>query len=112
MYGDVTNERVLRKLGIDKARELVLLINDPNAGEQAVRVARELAPDLFISIRIPYLQDVESLQNAGANDVIASEREAAVQISSQVLKRTGIEQETCDELASEVRSHTDPNGLV
>lgn len=104
-YGDVTSDGVLNKLGINKAKELVLLINDATASEHAVRVARSLSSDIFITVRTPYLQDVNSLLEAGANDVIASEREAAIQVSSQVLKRNRIETKLLEETTNAIRSH-------
>jgi len=107
VFGDVTSESVLKKLGVSRARELVLLINDTSASELAVQVARGLAPNLFISVRTMYLQDADSLLKAGANEVVASEREAAVQISAQVLQRNRVAPALRRELASEIRSHSE-----
>jgi CPA2 family monovalent cation:H+ antiporter-2 len=107
LFGDITSKEVLEKLGINKARELVILINDPTASEYTVRIAREVASDLYISVRIPYLLDVNSLKEAGANEVISSEQEAAVQISSQVLKRSNVNPSEILNRLSIIRSHTE-----
>ena len=83
------------------------MINDPTASEYTVRVAREIASDLYISVRVPYLIDVNSLKEAGANEVISSEQEAAVQISSQVLKRNNVSHSNMLDRLSIIRSHTE-----
>jgi len=105
VFGDITSEDVLTQLGIHSARELVLLINDPGAAELAVRVARGLAPQLFITVRTTYLLDVEPLLAAGANEVVPAEREAAVQVATQVLKRHHVDLQKITKQASEIRDH-------
>ncbi len=90
-FGDVTSHEVLEKLEVARAKELVLLINDPGAAEHAVRVARRLAPDLFILVRTHYLLDIESLLAVGADEVIAAEREAAVEVTSFLLSRRQVD---------------------
>ncbi len=86
-FGDVTSPEVLEKLGVECAGELVLLVNDPGAAEQAVRVARKLAPKLHIIVRTHYLLDVELMLAVGADEVVSAEREAAVEVTSLVLRR-------------------------
>jgi len=107
VYGDITSEDVLGQLGIETASELVLLINDPGASEHAVRVARRIAPRLFITVRTTYLLDIDPLIAAGANEVIPAEREAAVQVASQVLKRHQVDSEKIAGLASGIRDHSE-----
>jgi len=86
-FGDITSHEVLMQMGATRAKELILVINDPSATERAVRVARSLAPDLYIIVRTNYLSDIKPLLAAGANEVIAAELEAAVEVASHVLKR-------------------------
>jgi CPA2 family monovalent cation:H+ antiporter-2 len=105
VFGDITSETVLTQLGIRSAQELVLLINDPAASEQAVRVARAAAPHLFITVRTTYLLDVETLLAAGANEVIPAEREAAVQVMTQVMKRQQVDLAKISQQTLEVRDH-------
>ncbi len=107
VFGDVTNQGVLSNLGVEHARELVLLINDPAASEQAVRVARTLAPDLFISVRTAYLLDIKGLLEAGADEVIPSEREAAVQVATQLLRRQQADEDQISRQALRIRNHSE-----
>jgi len=107
VFGDITSPSVLSQLGIENARELVILINDPIASAQAIRVARQLSPNLYITVRTPYLLDIKRLIDSGANDVITSEREAAVQVVSQVLNRYDYDDARISELTSKVRKHSE-----
>ncbi len=106
-FGDVTNHEVLLKLGVKQAKELVLLVNDPTAAEHALRVARKLAPELFIVVRTHYLLDVEPILAAGADEVIPSEREAAVEVTAQVLSRHQINTMQVAERCREIRKQTE-----
>ncbi|MCP4686196.1 MAG: hypothetical protein GY867_12225 [bacterium] len=110
VYGDITSEEVLRHLGIQNARELVLLVNDPTAAEHAVRIARSLAPDLFILARTHYLLDIKRLLSVGADEVIPAEREAAVQVATQLLKRHSVDAPLISAQAEHIRGHTEDNG--
>jgi CPA2 family monovalent cation:H+ antiporter-2 len=89
-FGDVTSPEVLETLGVQHAKELVIVINDPTAVEQTIRAARSVAPHLHIIARTRYLLDVESLRAAGASEVVPAELEAGVEITSRVLGRHGV----------------------
>lgn len=95
-FGDVTSDEVLEKLGIHRARELVITISDPAAAVRAVRAARRLAPELPILVRARYVAEVDALIAAGATSVVPSEYESAVEIISQVLEGHGIGREEID----------------
>jgi len=86
-YGDITNRETLKRLKLTNASALVLVINDPNALERATRDARETAPNLHIVVRARYLQDVKRLVKAGASEVVSSELEAAIEITSSIVNR-------------------------
>ncbi|MFH2048048.1 MAG: cation:proton antiporter [bacterium] len=106
-FGDITSQEVLEKLGIESARELVLLINDPSATERTVKLAREIAPKLSIIVRTNYLLDIEPMLANGADEVIPAEREAAVMITSRILKRHQIESSQIESSCAEIRNHTE-----
>lgn len=87
IFGDVTSLEVLEHLDIKDARELVVVINDPDAVTRAVSAARQVAPDLHIVVRTRYLADVPVLEEAGADLVVPEEAEAAREITSRLLDR-------------------------
>jgi CPA2 family monovalent cation:H+ antiporter-2 len=98
LFGDATLPEVLHRLGIRRARELVLLLNDPEATRRAVKAARREAPALFILARAPYVLDVEPLKAAGADEVVTGEAEAAAAVAERVLTRLRVANEEVDGL--------------
>ncbi|MCP4135472.1 MAG: hypothetical protein GY754_31175 [bacterium] len=84
-FGDVTSQDVLDELAIEKARELVLVINDQSAVERSIKAARTLAPGLSIIARTRYIQEIEPLMAAGATRVIAAEKESAEALALHVI---------------------------
>jgi len=84
-YGDVNNPEILDRVGVDRARMLVLAISDPMATRRAVAVARRANPLLVILVRTRYVADVDDLIALGANAVIPEEFETSVEIFSRVL---------------------------
>jgi CPA2 family monovalent cation:H+ antiporter-2 len=64
---------------------LVCVISDPGAVARIVRVARALNPDLFIAVRVRYATEIETLRTNGADEVIAEEFEALIELVARVL---------------------------
>ena len=106
-FGDITSKEVLVRLGVESARELVLLINDPSATESTVKLAREIAPKLSIIVRTNYLLDIKPILANGADEVIPAEREAAVMITSRILERHQIDSSLIVSSCMEIRNHTE-----
>ena len=105
-YGDATSAAVLAHLQAAAARELVVLINDPDALVRAVQTARELAPELVVSVRTRYAGEEAQLRAAGANHIVAAEVEAGRAIEAQVVARaTGGEGDGADSRAGSGRGH-------
>jgi CPA2 family monovalent cation:H+ antiporter-2 len=84
-YGDVTSREVLEHLAIDRASELVIAVNDPEAAIRAIQGARSHAPRLRILARTAYDADRERLRQQGADRVVVAEEAAARELSEQVL---------------------------
>ena len=99
-FGDVTSAQVLEFVDTPHARALVVLINDAGAAERAVAAARGVAPDLHIVVRARYLGDLPGLREAGANEIVVAEMEAAAEVVVRSLAREGIGPE-------DIRRHLD-----
>ncbi|MEJ2698270.1 MAG: cation:proton antiporter [Desulfuromonadales bacterium] len=89
-FGDATSMVVLEELGLERARGLVLAINDPSALSRAIRTAREINPKLYILVRTRFLAELEYLAGLGANEIIPDELEASLQLSACLLRNIGI----------------------
>lgn len=79
-YGDVTNREILERASVARARQVAVLLNDPDATLRAVRAARALAPGAVILARARYVADVPRLLAAGADEAAAQELEASFAI--------------------------------
>ncbi|MBE0604830.1 MAG: cation:proton antiporter [Deltaproteobacteria bacterium] len=105
-YGDVNNPEILDRLGIGRARMLVLAISDPMATRRAVAVARRANPRLVILVRTRYVADVDDLIALGANAVIPEEFETSVEIFSRVLREYHVPDHIISQQDELIRSGT------
>lgn len=102
-FGDITSASVLERLGAARAGEFVIVINDPTAIERAVRAARSVAPRLHILARTRYVMDMTSIQKAGVSEVVPAELEAAVEVTTRVLARHGVDPGTVNSECARIR---------
>ncbi len=102
-FGDVTHPQTLRRLGIQRARALVLAISDPIATRRAVTVARQLNPALHIIARTRYLREIDDLREAGADQVVPEEFETSIEIFSRVLQHYRVPSHMIAEKAERIR---------
>ncbi|MEJ2685360.1 MAG: cation:proton antiporter [Candidatus Sulfobium sp.] len=85
-YGDGTSREVLLKLGVEKAKMLVIAISDPASSRRIVSMGRHEQPGIRIIVRTRYLAEVDDLMALGADEVIPEEFETSVEIFSRVLR--------------------------
>ncbi len=102
-FGDGTSVENLRKLGIRRARVLLVAISDPAAARKIAAVSRKENPELYIIVRTRYLLEVDELRALGADEVIPEEFEAAVEVFSRVLHLYNVPRNVIDEYGDEVR---------
>lgn len=102
-YGDASQETILRHVDADKARAIVVVINDPAGARRIVELARRIAPDAYALVRSRYLREVQPLLAIGADEVIADELEVSIELFSRVLSRMLVPREDIKRLIGEVR---------
>ena len=105
-YGDVNNPEILDRVGVGRARMLVLAISDPMATRRAVAVARRANPGLYILVRTRYVADVDDLIALGANAVIPEEFETSVEIFSRALREYHVPDHVIRQQEELIRSGT------
>jgi CPA2 family monovalent cation:H+ antiporter-2 len=104
LYGDAARLHLLDEVAVERAKLLVVAINDPDAGERIVRLAREQNPTLQIIARARYLAEVQPLEGAGADVVVPEELEAAVRLFIHVLQAYLIPPEEVDRQVALIRA--------
>ena len=102
-YGDATHEPILRLVQAERARSIVVVIDDPAAARRIVELGRRIAPQAYIIVRSRYLREVEPLMNLGADEVIADELEVSIEVFSRVLARMLVPREDIHRLIQDVR---------
>ncbi|GIV57358.1 MAG: potassium transporter KefB [Rhodothermaceae bacterium] len=83
--GDAGRPHILEHAGINRAKLLVVVINDEAATLRIVEVAHYLNPTVQIIARTRFLDHIERLQQAGADIVVPEELETSVRIFTNVL---------------------------
>jgi CPA2 family monovalent cation:H+ antiporter-2 len=104
MYGDAVQPGVLEKAGICTARVLVVVVNDPFATQQTVRLGRILNPGLYIIARTRFVGEVATLLELGADEVIPEEFETSIEIFTRILHKYLIPEDEIERLIREIRS--------
>ncbi|MEE9543567.1 MAG: cation:proton antiporter [Thermodesulfobacteriota bacterium] len=85
-YGDASHPDMLARLGIEKAKMVVVAITDPIATRRIVKTARDMNPAAMIIVRTRYTREMEDLKTLGATQVIPEEFETSVEIFARVLR--------------------------
>lgn len=104
VYGDGTQEAVLKEEGIGQAKYLAIAISDPVATRRIVAICRELNPSLHIIVKTRLVGEIDELRRLGANEVLSEEYEVAVETFSRILAKELLPREEIHSLINEVRA--------
>ncbi len=85
-YADATSAEALGHAHVERARAVVIMINDTQATERVVEVVRRLVPDVPIFVRTQFLGRTDEFVRLGATNVVASEVEGGLEVLARVLR--------------------------
>ncbi len=102
-FGDGTNRTLLRRLGIRRARLLLVAVSDAAATRNIIATAKSENRDLHIVVRTRYLKEVDDLIALGADEVIPEEFESSVEIFSRILHLYNVPRNIIDDFIEDVR---------
>lgn len=88
-FGDVRRHSVMRALGVEKAKGVVISINDAKAAVAATMILRRHHPHVEVSIRLTDDKYDAKLTQAGAIVVKPENMEPSLQLASSVLRAAG-----------------------
>ncbi len=86
LQGDGTDEGILKKAGIDKAKGLIAAMANDSDNVYTVLTARDLNPSLYIISRAGESTSISKLYKAGANRVISPYIIGGEKIAQSVIK--------------------------
>jgi CPA2 family monovalent cation:H+ antiporter-2 len=89
-FSDATHPEALKKFGVERAKIVVVGIDDPIGARRIVKTVSEMNPAATIIVKTRFLKEVEDLKRLGASQVIPEEYETSVEIFSRVLRGYGI----------------------
>jgi monovalent cation:H+ antiporter-2, CPA2 family len=103
-YGNATQLEVLEAAGVERARLVVMTLDqDPAVIQALVSRLHQAYPDLEILVRGRDPSQSRELRQAGATAVIPEALEASLQLSSLALKQCGIPGEAIEHALEEIR---------
>ena len=89
-YGDVTQGELLRRVGLDGAKALVVTVDDAGLVEAVVRAARHENATVPVVARARDAAHAAVLYGLGATDAVAETVEASLQLGEAVLVDVGV----------------------
>jgi monovalent cation:H+ antiporter-2, CPA2 family len=104
IYGDASNQEVLKRVGISRARAVVVSFPDPLGMSQIIRVVQSLNPDVTLAVRARYEGQMSQLYEMGADVVVTEEWEAGHELNRLVLGELDIPKERIDYHLGRIRS--------
>ena len=86
--GDATDETILIKAGIKRAKGLIAVLGTDAENVFLVLTARQLNPDIFIMARATYSKSKSKLKAAGADKVESPYEMGAVNMAQRIIRPT------------------------
>ncbi|MBL3702321.1 potassium transporter [Sulfitobacter sp. BDSS02] len=103
--GDPTRPELLRAAGLQKARVLVVAMDDKDKATMLVAYARRQRPDLHIVARAYDRPHVFELYKAGANDIVREMFDSSLRAGRYVLENIGLSEYEASEAAQTFYAH-------
>jgi CPA2 family monovalent cation:H+ antiporter-2 len=104
VYGDATLPEILDQAGTRRAVHLVVTLPHSASRAPVVQAARELNPEIEVTVRARYLAERDILRSAGASRIVYEEGEAGLAMARQVMERRGLDADTIDRMLSALRT--------
>lgn len=105
-YGDATSAEVLEHAGIDTARAVAIMVNDPSAVPRILAGIARCSTKARIIVRTHYLAHSAELLALGANEAIVEEVESGVEILARALRQLGVPRNVIERRIAEAREAT------
>jgi voltage-gated potassium channel Kch len=105
-FGDACRRDVLRAAGAERARMVVITLDDPEAADRTVQLLRQLRPDIPVLARARDLDQCQRLISVGATDVVPEMVEGSLRLGGSLLHILGKPPDEVSELLEEFRRQT------
>jgi len=102
-YGDAARPDVLRQVGADKAKVVLITLDEPDAAKRVVEAVKRLWPQLTILVRARDAGHSDELYEHGADAVMPETTEASLRLAAMVLERVEVDVDEIRACLDEVR---------
>ena len=103
IYGDASNIQLLKKLGVEKARMVVIVTSGINMLEPILQSITQLNPKVKILARTHYLLDHSRLRRYEHPTLITSELESMYRVIEEALNEFSPDEKLNEELVTNLR---------
>jgi monovalent cation:H+ antiporter-2, CPA2 family len=103
IYGNATNSSVLKHANIGKARAVVITIKNSLEIKSIITEVRKLSPSCYVLATSRSLNDMASILEGGANDVISEQFESSIEIVTRLLTRYLVPRNDIDDFVVRLR---------
>jgi CPA2 family monovalent cation:H+ antiporter-2 len=110
IYGDAAMRDILIAAKVEHSDSLILSASSVQGGQEVVRLARELNPDIHVLTRSNYVREQAELRKAGADSVFSGEGEVALAMTETLLRELGATPEQIDVERERVRAELQTGG--
>jgi monovalent cation:H+ antiporter-2, CPA2 family len=104
LYGDASSELVLEKAQLSRAKSMAIALPDPLATRLTLKRALSLVPNLDITVRAHVNQEIETLYQLGATEVVQPEFEASLEMGAHMLMRLGASPYQAQQIVTDYRA--------
>jgi len=104
IFGDATNDTILKHAHIQEARVIVIAISDPGATKKMLSSIRKFTKTATIIVRTKYVKEMEDVIRLGADEVVPEEFETSIEIFTRVLKKYLVPFDEIQEFINQIRS--------
>ena len=102
-YGDANRSDLLRALGADRARLLILTLPNEKEALRALRSIKREHPSLPVLVRTQDDNQLHSFREAGASEVVPEALEGSLMLVSHVLTQLGVESSQIESSINQAR---------
>jgi CPA2 family monovalent cation:H+ antiporter-2 len=103
IFGNASNSAVLKHANIEKARAVVITIKNAVEIKSVISEIKKLSPSCYILATSRSLNDMASILEDGANDVISEQFESSVEIVTRLLTRYLVPRNDIDDFIVRLR---------
>lgn len=105
IYGNAASLHVLESAGVSHAKAMAIALPDPMSTRLCLKRSLELSPDLDIVVQANQEEDIEILYQLGAREVVQSEFEVSLELSTHLLLTVGFCLSGIQREIGKIRSH-------